>query len=231
MTLAAWGNLPAPPAADERCWGERNAPLPPVEGSLLPYGNGRSYGDVCLNSGATLLYTRGLDHLAFGSVLGTDKKPLKTRSGELFTLKALLDEAIQRGTDQVKLRATQTDSPTQGTTDHEIAAIGRAVGIAAVKYADLSGDPIKDYVFDLDRMIAFEGDTGPYIQYAHARIASLISKSDAADSAISNSAWKFDHPAERALVLAILSFPATIKAAADLGSPQRVCAALHELAN
>jgi len=172
-----------------------------------------------------------LSHLAFGSVLGTDKKPLKTRSGELFTLKALLDEAIQRGTDQVKLRATQTDSPTQGTTDHEIAAIGRAVGIAAVKYADLSGDPIKDYVFDLDRMIAFEGDTGPYIQYAHARIASLISKSDAADSAISNSAWKFDHPAERALVLAILSFPATIKSAADLGSPQRVCAALHELAN
>jgi FAD/FMN-containing dehydrogenase len=63
MTLAAWGNLPAPPAADERFWGERNAPLPPVEGSLLPYGNGRSYGDVCLNSGATLLYTRGLDHL------------------------------------------------------------------------------------------------------------------------------------------------------------------------
>ena len=63
MTLAAWGNLPAHPAADERCLGERNAPLPRVEGSLLPYGNGRSYGDVCLNSGATLLHTRGLDHL------------------------------------------------------------------------------------------------------------------------------------------------------------------------
>ena len=63
MTLTAWGNLPAHPAADERCWGERNAPLPLVEGSLLPYGNGRSYGDVCLNSGATLLQTRGLDHL------------------------------------------------------------------------------------------------------------------------------------------------------------------------
>ena len=63
MTLTAWGNLPAHPAADERCWGERGAALPAVEGSLLPYGNGRSYGDVCLNSGATLLRTRGLDHL------------------------------------------------------------------------------------------------------------------------------------------------------------------------
>ncbi len=172
-----------------------------------------------------------LSHLAFGSVLGTDKKPLKTRSGELFTLKALLDEAIARGTDQVKLRANQTDSPTEGTSDQEIAAIGRAVGIAAVKYADLSGDPIKDYVFDLDRMIAFEGDTGPYIQYAHARIASLLTKGAATESSISNAAWKFDHAAERALVLAILSFPATIKMAADLGSPQRVCGALHELAN
>lgn len=63
MTLAAWGKLPAHPAADERCWGERSAELPALEGSLLPYGNGRSYGDVCLNSGATLLHTRGLDHL------------------------------------------------------------------------------------------------------------------------------------------------------------------------
>jgi FAD/FMN-containing dehydrogenase len=63
MTLTAWGNLPTKPAADERYWGERAALLPAVEGSLLPYGNGRSYGDVCLNSGATLLHTRGLDHL------------------------------------------------------------------------------------------------------------------------------------------------------------------------
>ena len=63
MTLTAWGNLPAQAAADERCWGERSAGLPVVDGSLLPYGNGRSYGDVCLNSGATLLRTRGLDHL------------------------------------------------------------------------------------------------------------------------------------------------------------------------
>ena len=100
-----------------------------------------------------------------------------------------------------------------------------------MKYADLSGDPIKDYVFDLDRMIAFEGDTGPYIQYAHARIASLLAKSDAPESAIVNAAWTFNHAAERALVLAILAFPATIKNAADLGSPQRVCGALHELAN
>ncbi|MCE9619837.1 MAG: arginine--tRNA ligase [Planctomycetes bacterium] len=172
-----------------------------------------------------------LSHLGFGSVLGTDKKPLKTRSGELFLLRTLLDEAIERGTAQVRLRAQQTDAPTQGLTEKEIAAIGRAVGIAAVKYADLSGDPVKDYVFDLDRMIAFEGDTGPYIQYAHARIASLIARSGVTEAALSKAEWKFEHPAERALALAILSFPATIKSAADQGSPQRVCAALHELAN
>ena len=63
MTLASWGNLPAQSAADERSWGDRSSALPLVEGSLLPYGNGRSYGDVCLNGGATLLHTRGLDHL------------------------------------------------------------------------------------------------------------------------------------------------------------------------
>jgi arginyl-tRNA synthetase len=172
-----------------------------------------------------------LEHLGFGSVLGADKKPLKTRSGELFTLKALLDEAVARGTEQVRLRAQLPDAPTGGLDAAQMARIGRAVGIAAVKYADLSGDPVKDYVFDLDRMIAFEGDTGPYIQYAHARIASLVARSGAADAAIAAAPWHFDHPAERALVLAIIAFPATVRGAADACAPQRICAALHDLAN
>ena len=115
--------------------------------------------------------------MQFGTVLGKDKRPLKTRSGENFTLKALLDEAVERGVQQVMRRAAEADAPTHGLPEAELRAIGAAVGIGAVKYADLSGDPVKDYVFDLDRMIAFEGDTGPYIQYAHARIASLIARS------------------------------------------------------
>ncbi|MFN9906163.1 MAG: arginine--tRNA ligase, partial [bacterium] len=93
-------------------------------------------------------------------MLGPDKKPLKTRSGENFTLKDLLDEACERGTAEVVRRAADPASPTHGLPADELARIGSAVGIAAVKYADLSGDLTKDYVFDLDRMIAFEGDTG-----------------------------------------------------------------------
>jgi FAD/FMN-containing dehydrogenase len=92
MTLAAWGNLPAQPAADERCWAERYAALPVVDGSLLPYGNGRSYGDVCLNSGATLLQTRGLDHLiSFDAESGV----LVCEAGAL--LADILDVFVPRG--------------------------------------------------------------------------------------------------------------------------------------
>ena len=147
-----------------------------------------------------------LVHLGFGAVLGADKKPLKTRSGENFTLKDLLDEACERGTKEVVRRSQDANAPTHGLPADELAAIGSAVGIAAVKYADLSGDLTKDYVFDLDRMIAFEGDTGPYLQYAHARIASLVAKSGESDAAIANAILPLAEPAERALALHLLRY-------------------------
>ncbi len=172
-----------------------------------------------------------LSHLAFGSVLGKDKRPLKTRSGENFTLQALLDEAIERGVQQVHKRSAEADAPTHGLPDSELHAIGAAVGIGAVKYADLSGDPVRDYVFDLDRMIAFEGDTGPYIQYAHARIASLIARSGEGARAIDTATLSPLEPAERHLALCLLRFPATVLSATEHQAPQRLCAALHELAN
>jgi arginyl-tRNA synthetase len=172
-----------------------------------------------------------LSHMQFGTVLGKDKRPLKTRSGENFTLKALLDEAIERGVQQVRRRAAEPDAPTHGLPDAELLAIGAAVGIGAVKYADLSGDPVKDYVFDLDRMIAFEGDTGPYIQYAHARIASLIARSGETPAAIAEASLAPADPAERHLALCLLRFPGVVLAAAENQAPQRLCAALHELAN
>jgi arginyl-tRNA synthetase len=100
-----------------------------------------------------------------------------------------------------------------------------------VKYADLSGDPVRDYVFDLDRMIAFEGDTGPYIQYAHARIASLIARSGEGAQAIDTATLSPLEPAERHLALCLLRFPATVLSATEHQAPQRLCAALHELAN
>ena len=171
-----------------------------------------------------------LVHVPFGTVLGADKKPLKTRSGENFTLKALLDEAIDRGVREVTARSSDPASPTHGMGAAELHAIGQAVGIAAVKYADLSSEVSRDYVFDLDRMVAFEGDTGPYLQYAHARIASMLAK--AGDAA----AWTTapidpSTPEEKALGFAILRYPVAVRTAADQCSPSTVCAYLYALAN
>jgi arginyl-tRNA synthetase len=154
--------------------------------------------------------TSTLVHLGFGAVLGADKKPLKTRSGENFTLKDLLDEACERGTAEVARRAADPNAPTHGLPVADLAAIGAAVGIAAVKYADLSGDVTKDYVFDLDRMVAFEGDTGPYLQYAHARIASILAKSGEDPAAVARAPLSLAEPAEKALALHVLRYPAMV---------------------
>ena len=174
--------------------------------------------------------TADLVHLPFGAVLGPDKRPLKTRSGDNFTLMALLQEAIDRGTHEVVTRASDPNAPTHGQTESELHAIGRAVGIAAVKYADLSSDVARDYVFDLDRMIAFEGDTGPYLLYAHARIASMLAKADADGVSIGES-FAVHEDAERQLALALLRFGATIEDVAEKLEPNRLCAYLFDLAN
>ena len=172
-----------------------------------------------------------LIHVPFGSVLGADKKPLKTRSGENFTLKALLDEAIERGTREVRARSTDPNAPTAGMADADLAAIGRAVGIAAVKYADLGSDVTRDYVFDLDRMVSFEGDTGPYLQYAHARIAGILGKAlDAAAHAPPRPTITVADPAERQLALALLRYPQVVRDVAQHLDPSRLCAYLHGLA-
>ena len=168
-----------------------------------------------------------LRHAGFGAVLGADKRPLKTRSGENFTLKALLDEAVERGTFEVRRRAEDPQAPTHGMSDAELARIGRAVGIAAVKYADLSSDISRDYIFDLDRMISFEGDTGPYLLYAHARICAIISKAGEVDA---RAAIVPAAPEERALALAILRWPSTVVDAAHALEPNRICGYLFALA-
>jgi arginyl-tRNA synthetase len=172
-----------------------------------------------------------LVHVPFGSVLGPDKKPLKTRSGENFTLKALLDEAIERGTHEVRSRSTDPNAPTAGMSDAELASIGRAVGIAAVKYADLGSDVTRDYVFDLDRMVSFEGDTGPYLQYAHARIAGILGKAlDAAAHSPPRPVISVNEPAERQLALMLLRYPGVVRDVAQHNDPSRLCAYLHQLA-
>jgi len=110
-----------------------------------------------------------LEHVMFGSVLGEDGKPLKTRSGESVKLKDLLDEAVNRAKAVV-----QQKSPDLGEAQKD--AIARAVGIGAVKYADFSNNRLSDYLFSFDKMLAMEGNTAPYMQYACARIKSIERK-------------------------------------------------------
>ena len=176
-----------------------------------------------------------LVHLGFGAVLGPDKRPLKTRSGENVTLVSLLAEAVARGEQEVRSRASDADSATHGLSDMELRAIGRAVGIAAVKYADLSLDVSRDYVFDLDRMVSFQGDTGPYIQYAHARIRSILEKAGIAvpfeGPALPTAALSLSQPSERELALTLLAYGGVVADVARTLEPSRLCAYLQRLAN
>ncbi len=172
-----------------------------------------------------------LRHVPFGSVLGPDKTPLKTRSGENVTLRSLLDEACERGAAEVRSRAADPNAPTHDLTDDELANIGRAVGIGAIKYADLSSDLVRDYVFNMDRMITFEGNTGPYLQYAHARICSIFSKAGVEPADVAETNFSLTEPTERRLALALLKYgPVVVDVAGSL-EPHRLCTYLYELAD
>lgn len=168
-------------------------------------------------------------HVSFGSVLGPDKKMLKSRSGEAVKLIELLDEGIGRAQALVKEKAAGLSDP---LSDEEIAQTGRDIGIGSIKYADLSNDRSKDYVFDWNRMLAFEGDTAPYLMYAHARISSILRNAGFADpSEVPAAACPGDlHAAERALLLQILDLPVTIERCAAHLQPHRLCQFLYGLA-
>jgi arginyl-tRNA synthetase len=166
-----------------------------------------------------------LIHVPFGSVLGEDKKPLKTRSGSNVTLSSLLHEAVDRGTAEVLKRSEDPKSPTHGMDIEKLHDIGRQIGIGAIKYADLSNDLVRDYVFDMDRMVAFEGNTGPYIQYACARISSLIRKGKLNPKA----ALHIQEPQERALALKLLQYGNVLRESIHYLEPHRLCTWLYEL--
>jgi len=159
------------------------------------------------------------EHVAFGSVLGPDKKMFKTRSGDTVRLADLLDEAAQRAAAVIAEKNPDLDEATR-------ADVARAVGIGAIKYADLSSDRIKDYVFDWGRMLAFEGNTAPYLQYAHARIRSILRKAEPMQGA----RVMITEPEERALVIELLSFGSAVHAVADALTPHRLCTYLFDLA-
>ena len=167
---------------------------------------------------------RRAEHVAFGAVLGADKKMFKTRAGDTVTLLSLLDEACTRAEAIVTLKNPELAAETR-------AELARKVGIAAVKYADLSTDRIKDYVFDWDRMLSFEGNTAPYLQYAHARIRSIFRRPElAASLPVSCASIVIGQPAERALALDLMEFAPTVSLVADTLQPHKLCTYLFALA-
>jgi arginyl-tRNA synthetase len=163
-----------------------------------------------------------LEHVAFGSVLGTDKKMLKTRAGDSVSLASLVEEAVARAAKAVAEKAAELPAEEQ-------ARIASAVGVGAIKYADLASDRIKDYVFDWNRMLSFEGNTAPYLMYAHARIRSILRKA-AETGAGAPAAIALEAPQERALGLALVQLEGALERAAEASHPHRVCTFLYDVA-
>ena len=162
-------------------------------------------------------------HVAFGSVLGSDRKMLKSRSGDTPKLVELLQEAVQRAG-----VAVAEKNPDLSESDR--VAVARLLGIGAVKYADLSTDRVRDYVFDWDRMLSFDGNTAPYLQYAHARICSIFRRAGVERTSTSSTRIVLSEPQERELVLRLLGFDAAVVDTIDRYSPHRLCTYLYELA-
>jgi arginyl-tRNA synthetase len=161
-------------------------------------------------------------HVGFGLVLGPDNKKLASRLGA-DRLIDLLTEGVGRATASMDERPSDL-SPAQR------AAVAQALGIGAVKYADLSTERMRDYVFDWDRMLAFEGNTGPYLQYAHARIRSIFRRAEVPPPPPGTRS-AVNEPAERALALQLLGFSAAVEATAEAYSPAKLCTYLFDLAS
>ncbi|MFC7546028.1 arginine--tRNA ligase [Plantactinospora sp. GCM10030261] len=172
--------------------------------------------------------TVAAEHLVFGTVLGVDGRPLKTRSGDAVRLADLLDAAVDRAREAMTQR--YPDLPAAVLDER-----ARQVGIGAVKYADLSTNRVRDYVFDLDRMLALSGNTGVYLQYAHARIRSLLRR--AQDSASSDQPLGGGESPEsaltgpeRRLALTLDGFADALDEAATTAEPHRLCGYLYTVA-
>ena len=162
-------------------------------------------------------------HVTFGNVLGADRKMLKSRAGDSVKLVDLLDEAVQRAEEAIAEKNPELPP-------EERSAVARVVGIGAVKYADLSTDRIKDYVFDWERMLSFDGDTAPYLQYAHARICSIFRRAGIDRAAARQVQPVLGEPEERALSLRLLGYDAAVADTLERYSPHRLTAYLFDLA-
>jgi arginyl-tRNA synthetase len=162
------------------------------------------------------------EHIGFGSVTGSDGKPLRSRSGESVKLIHLLDDAVRQATVEVSERNPELD-------DEAVDRIVQAIGIGAVKYADLSTDRTKDYVFDLDRMLSFDGNTAPYLQYAHTRIQSIFRRAGTTQQECLGPIIVAE-PTERALAIQLLLFADVLAEVEQSLEFHRLCGYLYDLA-
>ncbi|MCK7163401.1 arginine--tRNA ligase [Enterobacter cloacae] len=164
-----------------------------------------------------------LEHHMFGMMLGKDGKPFKTRAGGTVKLSDLLDEALERARRLVAEK--NPDMPAE-----ELEKLANAVGIGAVKYADLSKNRTTDYIFDWDNMLAFEGNTAPYMQYAYTRVLSVFRKANIDESVLANATVTITEDREAQLAARLLQFEETLSVVARDGTPHVMCAYLYDLA-
>ena len=168
-----------------------------------------------------------LVHMPFGTMLGKDNKPFKTRQGALVKLADLLDEAVKRAEQLLKDRDVQGKNP--DIDDAELATLAETIGIGAVKYADLSKNRTSDYVFDWDQMLSFDGNTAPYLLYAYSRTRSIFSRGGIDPNTLPETVVSVDEP-ERRLAVAIAGYQDLLELVAQEGYPHQLCAYLHDLA-
>ncbi|PXW44904.1 arginyl-tRNA synthetase [Klebsiella oxytoca] len=164
-----------------------------------------------------------LEHHMFGMMLGKDGKPFKTRAGGTVKLADLLDEALERARRLVAEK--NPDMPAE-----ELEKLANAVGIGAVKYADLSKNRTTDYIFDWDNMLAFEGNTAPYMQYAYTRVLSVFRKAGIDESALAAAPVIITEEREAQLAARLMQFEETLTVVAREGTPHVMCSYLYDLA-
>ncbi|MAD73168.1 MAG: arginine--tRNA ligase [Euryarchaeota archaeon] len=162
-------------------------------------------------------------HVSFGLVMGSDGKKLASREGKAITLKELLEESVNRAE---KLILEKNSS----MSDSDRKKISKMIGIGAIKYADLSIDRNKNYVFDWDKMLSFDGNTAPYLQYAHARICSIFRKSSISRESTFNSEILVVNDFEKSLSKSLIGFSESIDETINSYSPHRLAVYLHHLA-
>jgi arginyl-tRNA synthetase len=168
----------------------------------------------------------GLEHVAFGTILGSDRRPFKTREGDVIGLESLLDESTAEA-----LKVVKENSPELDPAEHQ--QVAAVVGLGAIKYADLSQNRISDYVFDWQKMMAKNGNTATYMQYAYARTRNVFRKGGIAAEAIraQTPVIALSNPAERGLGVRLLRLPEVLEFAAEENKPNVLTDYLFELAN